>query len=160
MPQNSDTGGLSTAQLRLATAGLARSAAAADARGVLLLYCADAVVNAAQRKRDDAPGRLRAALALVALVPALPQGLLPRVLDALLGIARDMRAEALVLPDNPDAVQQSATAAPEAEDKARGAQALRILAHAVYEEISERAGDAERAYLVGWWLAHGSVFEP
>ncbi|EJD40903.1 hypothetical protein AURDEDRAFT_186859 [Auricularia subglabra TFB-10046 SS5] len=169
LSENAGEGGLRPPQLRLAVTGAARATMHEPALALLLV---DSVLNApisaasvpsattspqssatsnspsssnntvstasssglAAATQTDGPREtLRRGLMLASLLPVLPPRLLPRVLNEL-----------------------RATAA----SPALSTEQVQDLGDAIYEEISERAGDAARPALVRWWMDNESVFVP
>ncbi|KZW03259.1 hypothetical protein EXIGLDRAFT_828622 [Exidia glandulosa HHB12029] len=141
--QNSGEDGLNASQLRQAVSGTARATMHEPALALLFVETVlDSGLPSASSSSEPSSSSsptmsppsattLRRGLMLASLLPALPVRLLPRVLEEL-----------------------RATAA----SSALGREQARELGNAVYEEISERAGDAARGILVPWWMQNADLF--
>ncbi|KAF9219266.1 hypothetical protein BS17DRAFT_789773 [Gyrodon lividus] len=123
--ENSAEGKLDVAQLRLAFATVVKSATLT--RDLALTWlCIDSILAACMSfsAPQDVARRHRLHLALISSLPSLPLVLLPRALSAVKGIVDD-------------------TPSTETNDKE--------LVGAVFQEIMENIGDAEKEYAVRWW---------
>ncbi|KAJ7505504.1 hypothetical protein B0H11DRAFT_1796324 [Mycena galericulata] len=153
--ENSIDGRLNTPQLRLAFASLVRSATAsarppnnpnsagdlADDMYTLAWYCVDALLDTIHDLSAQDPSAVqdrlhRLHLTLISVVPALPLKLLPRLLEELQTI---LATRDVVLPDS--------------------AAKVKDLVDATFLEISEKAGDREKEYLMRWWYANRNSFQ-
>lgn len=120
--QNSSDGRLNVIQLRLAFAILVKSASLTrDA--ALAWLCVNSILTACKELSQDVNRRHRLHLALISSLPSLPLALLPQALSAV----RD------VIDGTPD-------------DASR-----KELVEALFQEIMENIGDAEKEYAVHWW---------
>ncbi|KAJ7075880.1 hypothetical protein B0H15DRAFT_612967 [Mycena belliarum] len=152
--ENSIDGRLNTPQLRLAFASLVRSACASGhsldlTRGdtadmyALAWYCIDALLAAIHdlslsrdsgRSTSTVDEQLhRLHLTLISVVPTLPLKLLPRVLDEVKAVLAGHGAQT---------------------DSGKAKE----LIDATFVEISERAGDREKEYVMRWWYDNRSSF--
>ncbi|CAK5284396.1 unnamed protein product [Mycena citricolor] len=122
--KNSNQDQLSTSQLRLAYSSLVQGAGTSDDLA-LTWYCVQLLLDSV-RSPDigDETLRDRQRLALVSILPSLPLDLLPRALAEI----------QLVLEDK------------EIQDERRGG-----LLNAVFEEITQAVGDAEKDLCLRWW---------
>ncbi|KAF9236500.1 hypothetical protein BU15DRAFT_89117 [Melanogaster broomeanus] len=123
--ENSAEGKLHVAQLRLAFAALVKSATLTGDPGLAWL-CINSILAACRTFSSprDVDRRHRLHLALVSSLPSLPLVLLPRALSAVKEIVDGMPST--------DANRKD-------------------LVEAVFQEILENVGDAEKEYAVRWW---------
>ncbi|KIJ59494.1 hypothetical protein HYDPIDRAFT_118489 [Hydnomerulius pinastri MD-312] len=127
---NSSEGKLTTPQLRLAYAALVKSASQSPDAS-LAWFCLDTLLSFCQTpssSTEDLERKHRLHLALISSLSSLPLILLPRALEAV----RDI-------------IESASFSNPESEAK-RGE-----LVDALFGEIMERIGDAEKEYAVRWW---------
>lgn len=120
--QNSAEGRLNVTQLRLAFAVLVRTASLTRDPALAWL-CMSSILATCQELRQDIDRRHRLHLALISSVPSLPLALLPQALSAVKDVI-----------DGP------------LNDASR-----KELVEALFQEIMENVGDAEKEYTVHWW---------
>ncbi|KAL1682411.1 hypothetical protein EV122DRAFT_203916 [Schizophyllum commune] len=144
--ENSYPSHLSLAQLRHAYAMVVRCAGAhGDA---LALYCVQALLDALTGRAEsndgtiqpDAAHKQRLRLTLASTISSVPTSLLPQVLDELKNLATHSC-------DGPTATTFTI------EERV-------ALRDAIFEEISEKVGNAGKEYAVRWWYANRGVFPP
>ncbi|KAH9936123.1 uncharacterized protein B0H18DRAFT_1100836 [Fomitopsis serialis] len=135
--ENSSDGKLNTAQLCLAYAAVVRGATACGDGEVLACFCVDKLLDALHQVGDlNGPSNEhlhRLHLTLVATVSSISSALLPRVLD-------ECKAVISSLSDSSAATQR------------------RELTQALFREISENVGDAEKEYCMRWWYDNRASF--
>ncbi|KAG8214732.1 hypothetical protein J3R82DRAFT_9820 [Butyriboletus roseoflavus] len=120
--ENSSDGRLNVTQLRLAFAVLVKSASLTRDPALAWL-CISSILAMCKELRRDIDRRQRLHLALVSSMPSLPLALLPQALSAV----KD------VIDGTPN-------------DASR-----KELVEALFQEIMENVGDAEKEYVVHWW---------
>lgn len=120
--QNSSEGRLNVTQLRLAFAVLVRSASLTRDPALAWL-CVSSTLATCKELGQDIDRRHRLHLALISSMPSLPLALLPRALSAVKDVI----------------------------DGALNDASHKELVEALFEEIMENVGDAEKEYAVHWW---------
>ncbi|KAL1711049.1 hypothetical protein EV121DRAFT_191675 [Schizophyllum commune] len=144
--ENSSPSHLSLAQLRHAYAMVVRCAGSHD--DALALYCVQALLDALTGHaegndgtiRPDAAHKQRLRLTLASTISSVPTSLLPQVLDELKKLAThssdDLTATTFTIEERV------------------------ALRDAIFEEITEKVGNAGKEYAVRWWYANRGVFPP
>ncbi|KAL1736633.1 hypothetical protein EV714DRAFT_197507 [Schizophyllum commune] len=144
--ENSSPSHLSLAQLRHAYAMVVRCAGAHD--DALAMYCVQALLDALTGRAEgndgtiqpDAAHKQRLRLTLASTISSVPTSLLPQVLDELKNLATHSS-------DGPTATTFTI------EERV-------ALRDAIFEEITEKVGNAGKEYAVRWWYANRGVFPP
>ncbi|KAL1758438.1 hypothetical protein FB107DRAFT_207204 [Schizophyllum commune] len=144
--ENSSPSRLSLAQLRHAYAMVVRCAGAHD--DALALYCVQALLDALRGRAEGDDGTVelgasqkqRLRLTLASTISSVPTSLLPQVLDELKNLATHSS-------DGPTATTFTI------EERV-------ALRDAIFEEITEKIGNAGKEYAVRWWYANRGAFPP
>ena len=114
----------------------------------LAMYCVQALLDALRRRAEgddgtvelDASHKQRLRLTLASTISSVPTSLLPQVLDELKNLATHSS-------DGPTATTFTI------EERV-------ALRDAIFEEITEKVGNAGKEYAVRWWYANRGVFPP
>ncbi|KAL1715400.1 hypothetical protein EV715DRAFT_207566 [Schizophyllum commune] len=144
--ENSSPSHLSLAQLRHAYAMVVRCAGAHD--DALAMYCVQALLDALRGSaqgddgtiQPDAAHKQRLRLTLASTISSVPTSLLPQVLEELKNLATHSS-------DGPTATTFTI------EERV-------ALRDAIFEEITEKVGNARKEYAVRWWYANRGVLPP
>ncbi|KAI5896698.1 uncharacterized protein SCHCODRAFT_01180445 [Schizophyllum commune H4-8] len=144
--ENSSPSHLSLAQLRHAYAMVVRCAGAHD--DALAMYCVQALLDAlcegeaseVGTMQREAVHKQRLRLTLASTISSLPTSLLPQVLDEL---------RKLAMHSSDDSSVTTFTI----EERV-------ALRDAIFEEITEKVGNAGKEIAVRWWYANRDVFPP